>query len=117
MAKRTDTTTTTGMRSTDGHRAGDGRVLLRLSEAANAGDRTHIDNLFAIEKSVVHLMAMPKSVVVVGTDFLEQSLIDKPVRYIFSNPPYSQYELWTEKILRECNARFVYLVIPASLAR
>jgi hypothetical protein len=82
--------------------AGDGRVLRALTE----GDR------YAIELADIHLQAIGPDIFIVGTDFREQSLIDKHVDVLFSNPPYSEYDLWAAKIIREANAGLVYLVIP-----
>lgn len=82
--------------------AGDGRVL----EALTKGRK------YAIEKSRPLLNALDKNIFVVGTDFEQQSLLDKKVTYIFSNPPYSTYAEWAEKIIREGNAKCIYLVIP-----
>lgn len=82
--------------------AGDGRVLMELTE----GDR------FAIEKSIPLIHAMPKSVYIIGTEFHEQTLLDKPSDVIFSNPPYLDYESFSEKIIREAAASYIYLVIP-----
>jgi hypothetical protein len=67
---------------------------------------------YAIEKSKTLIQAMDKDVFVVGSDFNEQSLIDKKVDCIYCNPPYSEYEEWTNKILREANSKIVYLLIP-----
>jgi hypothetical protein len=93
--------------------AGDGRVLLKLKEHFS-GDREFqcIEDLYAIEKSKVHIGKTPKEVVVIGTDFMQQSLVDKPMRFVFCNPPYSRYVEWVTKIIRECSAVYVYLVIP-----
>lgn len=82
--------------------AGDGRVLMGLTD----GDR------YAIEKAEPLINALDPSIFVIGTDFLQQTLIDKKVDVIFSNPPYSEYELWAEKIIREANSAVVVLVIP-----
>ncbi len=82
--------------------AGDGRVLQALTE----GKR------YAIEKSKPLLSRLDKSVFVVGTEFAEQTLLDKSVDVVFSNPPYSQYEAWVYKIISEARAKLVYLVIP-----
>jgi hypothetical protein len=90
--------------------AGDGRVLVKIKQKLEA-DRCDCE-AFAIEKSSVHLKEMPKEIVVIGTDFLEQSLLDKDVGYIFCNPPYSEYEEWTRKVLRESKAEDIYMVIP-----
>lgn len=97
--------------------AGDGRVLTRISECIDrmlADDRhcRTVVEMYAIERSTIHLQNLPKEIVVLGTDFMEQTLIDKPMRFIFSNPPYSEYEEWAVKLIREAHARYVYLVIP-----
>lgn len=94
--------------------AGDGRALVRLQEmlvGVDSWNTIHLDQ-FAIEKSMVHLANMPKSIVVVGTEFFEQTLVDKKFDVVFCNPPYSEYEEWAYRILKECDAQNVYLVIP-----
>ncbi len=65
-----------------------------------------------IEKSLIHLANMPKQIVVIGTEFSEQTLVDKEVDIVFCNPPYSEYENWVCRILRECAANVVYIIIP-----
>lgn len=90
--------------------AGDGRVLLEIERRCKEA-RDSIE-LYAIEKSAIHLERMPKSINVIGTDFEQQTLADKPMGMIFCNPPYSQYEEWTLRILREGSAEMFYLVIP-----
>jgi len=92
--------------------AGDGRVLVAIKTHIEEQDRYHNTNLFAIEKSMTHLSAMPKGITVIGTDFEQQSLSDKPVDVIFSNPPYSTYAAWVERIVCEASAKHIYLVIP-----
>lgn len=82
--------------------AGDGRVL----ESLTKGSR------YAIEMSEPLLSEMDRSIFIVGTDFHKQTLIDKKVNCIFSNPPYRDYVAWTLKILKEANAPVVYMVIP-----
>jgi len=94
--------------------AGDGRALEKLQQLCKSDERwesIYFDK-FAIEKSLVHLANMPKEIVVIGTEFAEQTLVDKEVDIVFCNPPYSEYENWTCRILRECAAKTVYLVIP-----
>lgn len=82
--------------------AGDGRALLKLTE----GKR------YAIEKSKPLIDAMDRSIFMVGTDFHQQTLIDKQVDIVFCNPPYSEYEQWMAKIIREANASHIYFVAP-----
>ena len=83
--------------------AGNGRALCYLTE----GDR------FAIEKSPILQGQMDRSIFRIGADFHQQTLFDKKVNIVFCNPPYSEYESWCEKILKETVAAFVYLVIPS----
>jgi hypothetical protein len=94
--------------------AGDGRALVKLQQLCSSDEHWgfHIDDLFAIEKSMLHLANMPKQIVVIGTEFNEQTLVDKEVKIVFCNPPYSEYEDWAYRILRECAAETVYMIIP-----
>jgi uncharacterized protein YeeX (DUF496 family) len=87
--------------------AGDGRVLNALTHS----------NKYAIEKSRPLLTALDDDIYIVGTDFIEQTLIDKKVDIIFSNPPYSDYEYWASKIITEGNAGVIYLIIPDRWAK
>ena len=96
--------------------AGDGNVLNTLQEMLSKPIENDRDNFtttkFAIEKSMILIQKMEKDISIVGTDFYEQSLIDKQMDIIFCNPPYSDYEYWVEKILKESFASVIYLVIP-----
>lgn len=93
--------------------AGDGRVLTRVDEfIRERNDSYGVGDKFAIEKSDRLIAAMPSDICIVGTDFHRQTLIDKKVDVVFSNPPYSEYEEWSAKVIREANAEVVYLVIP-----
>lgn len=69
---------------------------------------------YGIEKSSVLINEVVKNntLSILGTDFFEQNLIDKKVDLIFSNPPYSIYDKWTVKILKEGNAEKIILVLP-----
>lgn len=82
--------------------AGDGRVLTELTKGSR----------YAIEKSNALLKSLDKDIFVVGTDFHSQCLIDKKVSVLFCNPPYSEFDVWADKIIREANASLAYLVIP-----
>ncbi|RZQ33190.1 DUF4942 domain-containing protein [Vibrio vulnificus] len=82
--------------------SGDGRVLNNLTQ----GDK------YAIEKSQPLLSSYGADIFIVGTDFTQQTLIDKNVDILFSNPPYEQFEQWAYKIIMEANAACIYLVIP-----
>lgn len=85
--------------------AGNGKVLSKVSVAFNV-------DAYAIEKSKILRNNIDKSVYIIGTDFYQQSLIDKDITITFSNPPYSEYEDWTKKIIRESSSKYLYLVIP-----
>lgn len=67
---------------------------------------------YAIEKSPILIENMPPDIFVIGTDFQQQTLIDKEVDIIFCNPPYSEYESWMRKIISESNSKSIYMVIP-----
>ena len=82
------------------------------SENERFANRIFISKYMAIEKSRILVDSMPKDTLVVGNDFHQNTLIDKPVDVVFCNPPYSEYAEWTTKIIRESNAKSIYLVIP-----
>lgn len=82
------------------------------SEHERLANRVNITKYMAIEKSQTLIDAMPHDVFVVGTEFNENTLIDKRADVVFCNPPYSQYAQWTERIIKEANADYIYLVIP-----
>lgn len=86
--------------------AGNGKVLNRIKRS------TYLTEMQAIEKSSILLAQLDKEVLVIGTDFREQSLVGKTADFTFCNPPYSEFEDWSEKIIRESSSRYVYLVIP-----
>ena len=85
--------------------AGTGKVLKAVKKAFDV-------KLYAIEKANTLKQLLDESVYIIGTDFHQQSLIDKTIDVTFCNPPYSAYEKWTTKILRESCSRYVFLVIP-----
>lgn len=82
--------------------AGDGRVLAQLTNGPK----------YAIELALPLINAMPKDIFVIGRDFREQTLMDKPVDIIFANPPYSDFESWASKVILEGNAALAYLIMP-----
>lgn len=67
---------------------------------------------FGIEKSNILAEQLPEDVILLGSDFTENTLIDKKVDMIFCNPPYSEYDAWAEKIILEGNADYIAMVIP-----
>lgn len=83
--------------------AGCGRLLMALTQ----GER------YAIEKSTVLIQALDKSIAVIGTDFHQQTLVDKKVDVVTCNPPYSEYSIWAQKIISEANCALAYLILPS----
>lgn len=74
-----------------------------------------ISTKFAIERSQALIENWPADIICIGTDFNEQTLIDKThLPITFSNPPYSEWLSWTLKILQESQSRLIYLVLPSS---
>lgn len=67
---------------------------------------------YGIEKSNILAEQLPDDVILLGSDFNTNTLIDKKVDCIFCNPPYSEYEEWAERIIKEGNAEKIVLVIP-----
>lgn len=90
------------------------KVIDELSGDTEEGRSSlpRISKRYVIEKSRTLINHMDSNVFVIGTDFWQQTLIDKRVDVIYSNPPYREYELWAEKVIREANASVVYLCIP-----
>jgi len=86
--------------------AGDGRVLAALARKSERAE------LFAIEKSHLLMQAQPERVTPVGVDFHEQNLAALPVDFIFCNPPYTEFELWTVRIIETAFAKKAFLVLP-----
>jgi len=69
-------------------------------------------NCYAIEKSQILIDGLSRDIVIVGTDFKQCTLIDKKVDVIFCNPPYSEYEQWMDKVIREANSLLIYFIVP-----
>lgn len=82
----------------------------KVNEAGEYGKM--LRTRYGIEKSVALCDMLPRDVVIIGSDFYEQTLIDKQVDLIFCNPPYSDFEGWAEKIIMQGNCKAVALVIP-----
>lgn len=91
--------------------AGNGGTISKLTPRYGDNDNVKVVR-HAIEKSRILIQELPPDVFVLGTDFHEQSLVDKPVTVTFCNPPYSEYEHWAARICRETRAKVTYLVIP-----
>lgn len=86
--------------------AGNGKVLQRFAEKCKHA------RLYSIEKSPILAQEQPREIIPVGVDLYEQNLSCLEVEYIFCNPPYSDYDTWTSKIIEEGYAKKAFLVIP-----
>lgn len=86
--------------------AGNGKVLKAIREK-----HPHTE-LYAIEKSLILCGRLADMAFVIGTDFKRQSLLSKRVGTTFCNPPYSEFEDWAVKIIRESASACIYLVLP-----
>jgi len=82
------------------------------NENERYANRVFITKYMVVEKSSILTDMMPKETLVVGKDFHENTLVDKQSDVVFCNPPYSEYAQWATKIIREANAKTIYLVIP-----
>lgn len=84
--------------------AGDGRVLKKIRQEFDT-------NSFMIEQASAHIEKYDFGFVV-GRDFHNTSLIEKDMDLIFCNPPYSEFEAWACRIIKEANAKFIALILP-----
>ena len=92
------------------------RLSCEQKEAREKEDESRgyaaLGECYGIEKSEILINQLPANIVIVGTDFWQQTLIDKKVDVVFCNPPYSEFEDWAVKIIKEASAKYIYLVIP-----
>ena len=89
---------------------GDGRIMLNPPEL---DVDIKIKTPMGIEKSSHHADKLIKDGVwMLGRDYMKMTLIDKKFDIVFSNPPYSIFKTWCEKILSEVDAQIIYLLIP-----
>jgi len=90
--------------------AGDGRVFGAIK---GVKDDVRIDKFYGIE--IAQSQAddlINREVFIIGRDFFKTTLIDKRYSVIFSNPPYSVFVPWVQKLLDEANFGVMYLVLP-----
>jgi hypothetical protein len=96
--------------------AGDGRVFNSVKDKSPF-HYFRIEKKYGIEIAAAQSDDLiRKGVFVIGRDFFQTSLIDKRYAVIFSNPPYSVYETWTLRLLRESAFGAMYLVLPVRWA-
>lgn len=75
--------------------------------------KLHKPDKYGIEKSLFLLNNCPDNITILGTDFMQNNLIDKPVDLIFCNPPYSEFKPWMKKILTEANSKYIVMIVPS----
>lgn len=95
--------------------AGNGETLFKLAgiEPNEENKKYFYKNLQAIEKSDA-LRGLLNNILVVGIDFHETNFWNKvPTEILFCNPPYSEYEIWIEKIILQSMSNHFYFVIPS----
>ena len=97
--------------------AGNGKVLSKFSSIEyhypfNKTTNIRNNDVYAIEKSTVLIEQMPTNISIVGTDFYDCNLSYFEMDCIFCNPPYSEYEEWTTKIISEATASLIFLIVP-----
>ncbi|WP_076922806.1 DUF4942 domain-containing protein [Pseudoalteromonas sp. SK20] len=84
---------------------GDGRVLKGISH--KNGEK------YAMEKSLPLIRSLPADIMIVGTDFMEQTLVDLDIHVTFCNPPFKQYAEFAAKIILESLSPDVFLILPS----
>jgi len=90
--------------------AGDGRVFDAIQGVKGS---VRINRRYGIELAKAQANDLiNRDIFIIGRDFWKTSLFDKEYSVIFSNPPYSQFIQWTEKLFREANFGVMYLVLP-----
>jgi hypothetical protein len=83
--------------------AGDGRVL----------DLFEADKKYGIE--IARAQAddlIRRGIFIIGRNYWDVSLCEQYFSLIYSNPPFSQFERWVNKILVDCNFCVLYLLLP-----
>jgi SAM-dependent methyltransferase len=83
--------------------AGDGRVL----EYFEANKKYGIEIARAQADDLIR-----RQVFLIGRNYWDVNLNDQSYSLIYSNPPFSQFDRWVNKILTECNFCLLYLVMP-----
>ena len=75
-------------------------------------DVCRISKYKVIEKSRILIKRYIENDWLVETDFEACNLLDKSYSTYFCNPPYSRYEEWVKKIIKEGNFVQAFLIIP-----
>lgn len=78
----------------------------------NILEKQKISKYMVFEKSKTFINMLEKDTYILGTDFLQNTLIDKKADVLFCNPPYSLYKEFMIKIIKETNCKSNYLVVP-----
>ena len=86
--------------------------LSQEQQAISICNAKYLNKYYVIEKSQTLINNFDKDTICLGTDFNDTLLIDKKADVYFCNPPYSEFEQWTIRILKEGNCKKVYMIIP-----
>jgi hypothetical protein len=98
----------------------DGTEILRIDSFLDigAGDGRVLDFFPAYKKYGVEIARVQaddlirKGVFLVGRNYWDITLINQSYSLIYSNPPFSQFVQWVNKVLVESNFTLLYLVMP-----
>jgi hypothetical protein len=90
---------------------GDGRVFNAITGSGRT--KIEIKHRLGIEKASAQADNLIRNGVgLIGRDLFETVLLGKFFNVVFCNPPYSEFDLWVEKILTEARSEVFYFVIP-----
>ena len=92
--------------------AGSGKVI-NFARDLRVNDSALFYTTYGIEKSQILINQWDKDHLILGVDFHKTTLLDKKVDYLYCNPPYSQFNQWAAKIIKEAPSKsIVYLLMP-----
>lgn len=69
--------------------------------------------IYCVEKSDILRSKWDHICIPVGVDFFNTTLIGIKADLLFCNPPYSDFEVWSTRIINECSCDQLYLIIPS----
>ena len=88
--------------------AGDGRFLNKAQDLLGSWVRLH-----AIEKASIHQRTLIKlGIPIIGSEFHTTTLLNNKVDLTFCNPPYSEFDVWMQKIVTQLDSNYIYFIVP-----
>jgi hypothetical protein len=92
--------------------AGDGRILNSIESAFSEDEYFKIES-YAIEKASIHTSTYrKKGITLLGTDFNQVNFISKSCTIGITNPPYSQFSVWLQTLIKHLSFGVLYAIIP-----